>query len=470
MASGWRRTVPALVLLALTARGLAAAGLAVIPRDGTVYVELSRAVSEAGPAAAFAGRQHPLYPLAVGLLGGSEVAAVLLSVAAGALAAPAVLLIGTRLHSRALGVLAALLYAVAPVVVRNTSAPLLEGLSIPLFLWALERGLASSERPRNAVWAGLLGGASYLARPEALELLVVLPLGLVALRRFRAAALLALCFLAVGGPYAAWLTKEAGSFTVSRKKPAARFVSAEAGFDEHMERKARRTGISRPTFGASVVETARTLGEAGSWVLLLLAVAGLHPIFRHRPRGPALLLLALLALDLFLRFRLLHLHGYLAKRHLVLATCMLLPFSAAGLAFLARRRTAHAAGLLGATLLVLSILPRDREKLPLKEAGRWIRAQGGTAPVVATFGSPRIAYYAGGKNLEVLPSLPDPGAGVSVIREILIRAQGEADWLAIVTRRWPWPDTAAPFVLERGPDYRSRGALTGWRVSVWKLR
>lgn len=428
-----RRSLWLVLLLAVTARGLAAAGLGVVPRDSIVYVETARAVAGGDPAAAFAGMQHPLFPLLAGWLGGTELAATILAVAIGAAGALAVLALGRRFGMPALGTAAAVLYAVAPGLVRYQSVPLAESLSVPLSLMALSSALAARRCRWAGPVAGLLAGAAFLARPEALVLPLVLGPALVLKKRPVPAVLLLAGFAAVAGPYVGHLSKEAGAFTLSRKKPAGRYFSAEADFDRHMKEKSAKTGLSRPGAAGAAVETLRSLGEASSWVLLVLAVAGAGLLFRSgQDRGAALVLLSLLAVDLALRYRHVHLHGYLGRRHLAFAAALLLLPAARALSALPRRPSVWTLAVLATVLIGVSVKPRDRQKIPLKTAGEQILTTHGEGARIATWLTPRVPYYARGRDVKLqrrVPELRNGDADPARIRELL---SSEADWLVLV--------------------------------------
>jgi hypothetical protein len=431
-----RRTVWLVLLVAVTARGLAAAGLGVIPRDGIVYVETARLVAGSDWVAAFAGTQHPLFPLLAGWLGGTEIAATILAVAVGAAGALAVLALGRRFGMPALGVVGAILYAVAPGLVRYQSAPLAEAISVPLALFALNSALAARTCRYAGPVAGLLAGAAFLARPEALLLPLVLAPALVLTRRWLPAFLLLVGFAVVAGPYVGHLSAEAGAFTLSRKKPAARYLAAEGGFDAHMKEKSARTGYERPGAFGAAVETARSLGEASSWVLLVLAIGGSVMLLRPGgDRAAALVLLSLLAVDLALRYRHVHLHGYLGRRHLTFAAALLLVPAARVFLALPRRLSIGALAVLAAVLIGVSVKPRDRQKIPLKVAGEEILAAHGEGARVATWLTPRIAYYARAEDVKLQRRVPELRTGTADparIREVLTR---EADWLVVVPGR-----------------------------------
>ena len=391
------RTGALILLLALTARSLAAAGLAVIPRDGIAYLDLARGVAESGPAAAFRSIQHPLYPLVGGLLGGGETVLLIIGIVAGSSGCLAVFLIGRRVASRTVGVVAAILYAVSPAFVTYEASTLTEGLYIPLFLWSVALALAALDRPLRGIGGGILCGLAYLTRPDALLAGLAVPCGLLLIRRWRAAFLMGAGFLVLAGPYIYWMSADAGRLVVSRKKSRIeRFADRDLPGADPAAPK-----TPRDSYGTAALDTARTLGEASSWVLLFLAAAGVIPALRGERRGAARLVLAMALLEVLVRLKLRHSFGYLAERHLLTSTALLLPFAARGLLLIPGRRAAAATAVVATVLLVLAVRPRRVEKLPLKEAGLWIRSVSGPGAVVGHHDLPRVAYYAEGESVNL---------------------------------------------------------------------
>ncbi len=391
------RTEGLVFLLALVARAMAAFGMAVIPRDGIAYLTLAGNVTEGGPAEAFKSIQHPLYPLVGALLGGTEAALLTIGVIGGALGAIAMLRIGEAVASRRVGVVAALLYAVSPALVSYEASTLTEGLYIPLFLWSVAFALRSMRKPGRGLIGGVLCGLAYLTRPDALLAGLAMPFGLLLVRRWRAGLLLGLGFVVLAGPYIYWMSADAGRLVVSRKKSRIeRFADRDLPGE-----KPFAPGTPRPSVGAAILDTGRTLGEASSWILLVLAIFGLSPVLRGEHRSAALLILALAGLEMVIRFKLLHSFGYLAERHLLTSSALLLPFAAAGLLLLPGRKAVLATALVATGLLLIAVQPRRLSKLPLKEAGRYIRSMSGSGAVVGHHGLPRVVWYAEGEGVNL---------------------------------------------------------------------
>ncbi len=470
--AGGRRTAAILFLLAAAARGVAAATAAVIPEDAIALVRAARTVAGGDPGAAFRGLLHPLPPLLGGVLGGGETALVLLTSLAGGAGALAVLGIGRRLLSPATGVAAALLYAAVPALVRFGGAPLAEGLYLPLALGAVDRALRALDTPSGrgaAPLAGLQAGHANQFRPEAqLHPLVLVP-GLTAARRPRRALLLLLAFAAVAGPYIGWLSAVRGTVALSPKKPVARFLAAEDSFAETRRVKAERLGIEYPGAGAAALDTLRTYGDAAAWALPPVALVGLALLLRRGRRAPALILAALVLAALALSFRLLHLHGYLERRHLLLPSALTVPLAAAGLSVLAGRRALLVAAVAAAVMLAVGTRPRDREKEPLRQAGEWIRAEAGPGAVVASLFAPRVAYYADGEDLPLHRVDTGLRAGGGDPERVRAAIAGRADYLVTLHGRGAKGGAGVLEAAAGGPPARVFGEGRS-AVYVYRLR
>jgi hypothetical protein len=163
-------------------------------------------------------------------------------------------------------------------------------------------------------------------------------------------------------------------------------------------------------------------------------------------------------------------YGYLSRRHVLTVGLFLLGWSGVGLERLAdwlavllpgrsgarkpdaaagRRRGAVHGVLLAlavGALLPFALAAPDRDHLPLKRLGLWIRERSGPGRRIAPLGYPRVCYYAGGTLVEVLSrhqavvaESPPPGAlealGAALSRgdvEIVIQSSRQPAGL----RRW----------------------------------
>ncbi|MCC7372017.1 MAG: glycosyltransferase family 39 protein [Chloroflexi bacterium] len=133
----------------------------------------------------------PLFPILVALLlklGFESVAAQVLNAVLSGLSVTLVALIGRQLFGREVGVLAALLTIVTPLVTERMLWPMTEALAIGLSLLATYLMMQRVERPsvRTSGLAGVVLGLAYLTRPTVLSLvgaLAVTAMMLAARRR-----------------------------------------------------------------------------------------------------------------------------------------------------------------------------------------------------------------------------------------------------------------------------------------------
>ena len=145
----------------------------------------------------------PLFPwLVAGLLGlGFSLHAVqVLNAALAAISVALVAEIGGSLSGRAVGAAAGLLAATSPVVLARTLLPMTEALTIALLLaatWLVVRAPEPARR-RDYLFAGLLLGLGYLARPTVAAFVVALIPAIVLAAHDRRGALRSVGWLAIG--------------------------------------------------------------------------------------------------------------------------------------------------------------------------------------------------------------------------------------------------------------------------------
>jgi hypothetical protein len=432
--------------VALAVRAAAALLDPVPPRDGIALAETVRAVSE-GSLGALLDASHP--PLAALMaaplcsMGLGAVAALsLVAVLCGAAAALPLHALARRMFDEDAANGAVLLYAVTPPLVRIGSTALAEP---PLFLLALLSVLAALRalrhwRPlRDAALAGGIAGAAFLARPEGLALLplaVLAPLPKGAGRTWRnriagAAAALAL-FLLLAAPWMAASGARRDRLEIVPGKSAAVLAGAESPADPGGAAPSERHGLP-----GAALQALGALPEAMHPVVAALALLGLAGLAGAKRCGKVIgpPLFVLFAAGLFLggvvllEWR----YGYGGRRHASMAGLLLVPFAGRGLLMVGEalrrlggplRRPVPALGLL--TLLVSTglmagaFLQRDRSGAEARKMGLLLRdlpVAGKRVPRVATFGEPRIAWYAGGEDVRLLGRFGiRPGADDSEVR------------------------------------------------------
>ncbi len=422
-----------LLALAAAVRWVAWLQVEVIPRDGIYFLHQAQFFLEGDWARALAWYQHPLF---AGLTAGVkwltgvdlETAGTYVALGAGALAVvPLAGLMGRVLGARA-GVAAGLLYAVLPLAVRFSVRPLSEG---PLYFFLFLAALAGHEvllRPGRAMAlvAGLAGGLAYLVRPEGLAAPAITLVGLglfpavKALRpRFQAAMFLGLGLALTAGPYAGYLSVEAGTLRLTAKKDI-RVLAGVKG-DRPVQPLSDEGLADDPA--AAALALGRHLVQSMSYIPLALALIGVLFLgLGKRTRGELFLGLFLLVFGLVL-FRLACTYGYLARRHTLTPGLFLLGWSGAGMVWIAARTRTPTTALVVVILGVCGgLLPYawkavDQSHLPERILGEWIRDQEGPGQAIAPLGFPRVAYYAQAEPLDILSrhqdclaEAPVPGA------------------------------------------------------------
>lgn len=175
----------------------------------------------------------PLYPALVAggklLMGDFERAGIMVSLVFGTLLFVPVFYLGRELYNERVGLIAALLAAVQPCLLRYSGAVLTE--SIYYFMVALSAFLAlKAYTTGKALWIVSLSLTivlAYLTRPEALGFLLVF-MGWVLLvrpatgnrsilKRLSIVLLSVLCFIVFSSPYLLVLRKELGRWELSKK-------------------------------------------------------------------------------------------------------------------------------------------------------------------------------------------------------------------------------------------------------------
>lgn len=405
-----RLLLGAIVLVALAVRLLRYQRVAVLFNDGPVFLAIAERFAAGDVAGALAHPFHPLYPAAIALshallapFGASlEAAAAVASAVGGTAAVLALHAFARRAFGARVGLVAAALLALHAGAVETGGDVQSEGVYLALFLGAvaaLWRALDEGRLP-SAAAAGALSGLAYLARPEGLGVVIV-GAGLAALglvtggwpgrRRAAAAALALATAAAVGAPYAAFLSAQEGTLSLTRKKsvswvagvPGAKgepggLATGQAGMEapkRRLDEAGRAAALARrralavaagaiaadapppaaddprldalvaPSWtardaGAALLDLVRTAHRALRPELMLLLVAGLVAA-RGRPGPRGIFVGALAGLYLAVLFALAMNVGYVSSRHLLPPLAPLLAYAAVGVlavADLAARR------------------------------------------------------------------------------------------------------------------------------------
>lgn len=519
--------------LALIARGLASIRTDPVAFDSAVYFEMAEHIRRGSWGAAMAYDFPPLFPL---LIAGSQGLGLSAEAAGLAIALAADLLVLLPLVALARAVVgedgawgAAFLWAVHPYAVRLgvqalTDAP--TAFFVALAVWTGIRPLAMRHPPTAlghmawAMGAGAASGLGYLMRPEGIEPAIALGVlyGLTAAikpsadrhppepassrgreaegkkpatlvrRTIRGAAWTAVPLAGwaiVASPYVAYMSWEAGSLALSKKKspinmvrsifgPQPSALSNPLGFGNE------RSPIASPQPARGLEGPSRPptpdprprIADARSWLhrAALNAytfqkplVNGVHPLiillggvgafhlwcFRRPDGGVARRLLAGLAgLHLAVLVGLAAAKGseYLGGHHFFLLVLYALPFAGGGLAsglswVRSRLRGPQWLPILMVALVAALMIPRSALRSPgrgtaVRPAATWVRGEIPGTPVVVT-NLAKLTYHAGAHRVELLGGYND------ILREA--RAAG-AHFVAF------YPD----MVADRSGDFLSR--------------
>jgi 4-amino-4-deoxy-L-arabinose transferase-like glycosyltransferase len=204
-----------------------------ITPDGYYYARLGEALAEGNLSGVLSPYWPPLYPVLLGLLSivvrDVELAGRLISLVAGTLIIVPGYVLARHLVDRGAATVTAVLLALHPMLVSASTRLLSDMLYAAMFVTAVLIGMhaAFDDRPRRAVWAGLLCGGCYLTRPEGFGYVFLFAalVPLVAWVRQRmdwramgvSLGLMLGGFLLLAAPYALHVRSATGTWTISSK-------------------------------------------------------------------------------------------------------------------------------------------------------------------------------------------------------------------------------------------------------------
>jgi 4-amino-4-deoxy-L-arabinose transferase-like glycosyltransferase len=233
LAPSEKRTLALLVATAFFVRLFLLRYQYVINTDGVYYAVLGKKLVSGDFQGGLSTYWPPLYPLLVGLsslvFDDLEFAARFVSVIAGTLLIVPLYLLIRRSYDRATATVGASLAVIYPGLTDSSTLAMAEALYALLLATSLLTALSAlcDHSPRSSLFTGLLLGAAYLTKPEAIcysALLVVflLGVGLVSKpRRIAASAYDALLILfgvwLVSAPYIVFVHQRTGRWTISQK-------------------------------------------------------------------------------------------------------------------------------------------------------------------------------------------------------------------------------------------------------------
>lgn len=301
--------------------------------------------------------------------------------------------------------LGSLLFLLLPAVVQITTDALTESwylLFMLTALWTLVQGVRS-QRSSWFVMTGLLTGAAYLVRVEA----VLIPAALLLWMFFdrwkqrlpvpsgcsvRNLIILSACFFLPPLPYMVTIGKLSNRPVVqiivenqSEPQPIAQLDFLLAS--ERLQYGVNGLHIDSVHWYQAIVLVIKTLGSAGLYVLWPLAAAGFIALWRSRRNDPALMLImGLCLIYLAMLVRLAWTAGYASERHTLLFVALAAQAAAIGLITTSQwlRRTVFEGRSLGhfvslalclgfaAICLPKAVQPLHRSQEAHRQAGHWL--------------------------------------------------------------------------------------------------
>jgi hypothetical protein len=391
-------------------RGVLAAAMPCLSRDGVLYCWYARDLATHGPALLKSDefQQHPLFPLAIlavqraqRMFGVADtpltwqrsgqlvawVAGMAVVLVAGLLTARLVRRLELPLDSRTTGLCAMVLAAVLPLNMWLSADVMSDQVHVALYLGGVIL-LLGLDSWKAALGCGVLSGLAFLTRLEGAVVcfaafLVLLAQVRVCRLRVLAgrAAMLALGFLICAAPYVAI----SGRVSPKLQKETLDRFQASLGLPRPLEATEpgwQQAALLRRDVGWYwlVPMTLYITFRAGRVVVPLLA---LPPLARLRRRfgRPPLLGLGVCALTHFsLTVILLERHGYLAPRHTLVIVMLAVPFAAMFMMHVLGELSARGRRWLARVFAALCVLPLAMYSLRvphaadafIREASRWL--------------------------------------------------------------------------------------------------
>jgi len=454
---GW--IVPILIGLAFGVRFYLVFHTYLIANDGVLYIKMSKLISQGEAGAAFSLLFFNLYPLITvvfqKVFSDWELSAQMVSAVFGSLTVIPLYFLIRSLLGRAVALISSILFVFHPYLVRF-SAEVIRGPTFWFFfmmtLWVGWEAI-SQKRAWLFFLTSLLGAVSFLLRTEGI---IVVPVVAVWVflwnwgtvkstygqRIFHAAillltvpVLLSLAMLYLRGKTGRWHWARAeliprialADVTMGTIKKNIDKIELKSGDNnqqaelELIRLKAFLSLAKDHRIGIIGLEAVSKFLKAIHPLLFVLLIFGVIKRKNVEYHGKELFLLCVLGIFLLIFVRYGSIFIYIGTRHMMVPVLLCLGWAGTGI-FELEYRIRHTSWLTGSKdkrgvssrnmrwvlliVIILALLPKTlapqrAEKIPVKEAGRWIGEHGPRAPVIMAHGGlARIAFYADGTFLE----------------------------------------------------------------------
>ena len=436
----------------------------VISRDGVTFLSIAQYFKQGEITKGLGHDFHPLYSMMIAagsyLVGDSQLTGQIISIVAGSLLVLPVFYLGKSLFEEQVGFVTGLLAAFHPYLARISADVLSDSLYIFFFASGINAGWDALKRRRRLSFflAGVYAAFAYLTRPEGIGILILIgfwvlmagsrSFGIPARKVVASFLLLVFGFLIFASPYLIYLRKETGHWILTKKKSVGAIIGIESKRTEFIDNMNSRTKAEKiSTQGGREVWTSVNMMEPiHAEFFSVIPIEVLKKVFKFFVKLTTTFHLILFLFFLFgvykskkisgmdkrqwfiLSFLFLYLPilyllflniGYVSHRHLPPVFVIGLFWTAVGVQesrIWALRKVCELNPLRGlspnkvssivmiliiAILLPMTLKPQRRDKVWIKQAGLWITENCPINPKIMGYDS-RIAYYAGGTNVETL--------------------------------------------------------------------
>ena len=392
-----------------------------------------------------------------------ELSGTIVSVFFGALTVIVFYLIGKSVFDRKISFVSAIILALHPYAVRFSADIISESTYFFFFISALCLGYSAITNRKLFLFAltGICSALAYLTRPEGIGVIIIV-VSFCALKdctkikvlwkeKLLSILMLVISFLVFSAPYLVYIKKETGDWHLTKKKEVTQIAVGNVSIVENNNSLAEEGGDKKKSLPGKIIKlaTAEKRGpnkHIGSmlhigkkyidtfhpvlFILLIIGIVNWSRVRKERFFG--LYIMAITAFYLFILYRLsiTYLRGddyvfmYPSRRHLMpliipAIFCVGVGVYTAGewlhekfqsssliVGFKELLKSTWIVQLLVLMIVVSVLLPKTLkpqrfDKLGLKVVGQWIKENSHKPSPLILGMSPRSAYYAGGKHIQV---------------------------------------------------------------------
>ncbi len=418
-----------IICLALFIRVYVSIFTYVIAKDGTVYLAITKNFLNIDFKKALSYVFHPFYPLLTAFfslfLKNIEIAARTVSILSGtAVIIPMYLLIKKILNEK-IALLACFFVALHPYIVRVSADVISDSLYLFLFISSIYFSfVALQKNSKNRFFlSGILIGLAYLTRPEGIGTILITGFwAIIGLKRginipFKKRLLniliIGLGFIIFAGPYLIYLRIDTGNWILTKKKSVTHLIGVDVEKDSQQKDNNYLSHLQSSSlcfYSKSITE--KTFALLNKFIrtfhplLLAIALFGLYSAKKISWPDRSYYFICSIYILYSLVISLLYInYSYTSYRHLLSLFMIGNFWSALGAQDIIDRIKRKKIPenrlivifciIVAAILLPKTLKPLRKGKLPLKQAGIWIKNHDTSTPRIMSK-DPRISFYADG--------------------------------------------------------------------------